>query len=167
MGHETDFTLADFAADLRAPTPSVAAELLVPHRDDLLRRIAAAGRQLQRQQQQRLRQAMQRADRAGLRLRAHRPRARLDLLRRRQEEARHRLSACWAQRLQTERARVRHAGAALRTAEPARRIARLRERLAGRGTPTPPRRARAAARRDARRAQRVALDAWEAALDQR
>jgi exodeoxyribonuclease VII large subunit len=46
VGHETDFTLADFAADLRAPTPSVAAELLVPHRDDLLRRIAAAGRQL-------------------------------------------------------------------------------------------------------------------------
>jgi exodeoxyribonuclease VII large subunit len=130
VGHETDFTLADFAADLRAPTPSVAAELLVPHRDDLLRRIAAAGRQLQRQQQQRLRQAMQRADRAGLRLRAQRPRARLDLLRRRQEEARRRVSACWAQRLQAERARLRHAGAALRTAEPARRIARLRERLA-------------------------------------
>jgi exodeoxyribonuclease VII large subunit len=130
VGHETDFTLADFAADVRAPTPSVAAELLVPHRDDLLRRIAASGRQLQRQQQQQLRQAMQRADRAALRLRAQRPRARLDLLRRRQDDARRRLDASWAQRLQGERARLRHAGTVLRAAGPGRRIAQLRERLA-------------------------------------
>ena len=41
VGHETDFSLADFAADVRAPTPSVAAELLVPGRDDLERLLAA------------------------------------------------------------------------------------------------------------------------------
>ncbi len=39
VGHETDFTIADFVADLRAPTPSAAAEMVLPLREDLLARV--------------------------------------------------------------------------------------------------------------------------------
>src|SRR5205814_5174 len=41
IGHETDFTIADFVADLRAPTPSAAAEMVICTRQEVLDRIAA------------------------------------------------------------------------------------------------------------------------------
>ena len=130
VGHETDFSLSDFAADVRAPTPSVAAELMVPHRDDLLHRLRILEARLLNLQGQRLRQAMQRTDRAQLRLNAWKPRARLDLLRRHQNEALRRLIAAWRRQVEREEARLRHADTVLRASHPQRRIARLRERMA-------------------------------------
>jgi exodeoxyribonuclease VII large subunit len=48
VGHETDFTIADFAADVRAPTPTAAAELASPPRDELLARIGLLAARLRR-----------------------------------------------------------------------------------------------------------------------
>jgi exodeoxyribonuclease VII large subunit len=48
IGHETDFTISDFVADLRAPTPTAAAELAVPNRDDLVVDLADWTSKLQR-----------------------------------------------------------------------------------------------------------------------
>ena len=130
VGHETDFTLADFAADVRAPTPSVAAELLVPDRADLSARLAALQRRLRATQQGHMQQLAQRADRASLRLQALRPQARLAVLRHRQAEAARRARAAMQRLLERERARTRHADAVLRAMHPGRRLAAMAQRLA-------------------------------------
>ena len=129
IGHETDFTLSDFAADIRAPTPSVAAELLVPDRRDLQARLRGLQVRFGSLQRQRLRQAMQRADRAALRLQAQSPQARLQLLQQRQEAVLRRLHGQWRERSQQRQARLRHAAAVLRAHHPLRRLLLLRERL--------------------------------------
>ncbi|MEO6030380.1 MAG: exodeoxyribonuclease VII large subunit, partial [Burkholderiaceae bacterium] len=68
VGHETDLTLADLAADLRAPTPTAAAELAAPARQACLEVLAAVTVQMQRRARQLLDNQAQHLDRAALRL---------------------------------------------------------------------------------------------------
>ena len=62
VGHETDFTIADFVADERAPTPTAAAQRVVPDRRELLRSLQDLAQHLRRAQRNRLQNAMQTMD---------------------------------------------------------------------------------------------------------
>ena len=54
VGHEVDVTIADFVADVRAPTPSAAAELVAPHRDEIVGQIDEAAQRLAQRESARL-----------------------------------------------------------------------------------------------------------------
>jgi len=68
VGHETDFTIADFAADRRAPTPTAAAELATPSRAEIAANLAQCLRSLSREMRRRLQYAAQAFDGCAKRL---------------------------------------------------------------------------------------------------
>ena len=132
VGHETDFTLADFAADCRAPTPTAAAELAAPARDALLDTLAAQRRQLQRQWQTALQSRQQALDLLALRL-VH-PAEQIARQRRQLDHLAHRLGGALAQTCARRRQALGALGQRLTVARPqteraARRLDALAHRL--------------------------------------
>lgn len=107
VGHEDDTTLIDLVADRRGPTPTGAAELVVPHRGELLEELAATAGRLRRSLRERIQRSQRRLDAAQ---RSHALQAPL-------------------QRLQRARDQVRAAEARLARAHPEAQIERQREAL--------------------------------------
>jgi exodeoxyribonuclease VII large subunit len=129
VGHEIDFSLTDFAADLRAPTPSAAAEMLVPDAADLAAGLAHARRRLDAALERLAGSLAQRTDRAWLRLRALSPGARLERGAHRLALLHTRLDRALAAAMEQRRRRVREARLSLDTANPKRRLAERARRV--------------------------------------
>jgi exodeoxyribonuclease VII large subunit len=128
VGHEVDITIADFAADRRAPTPSAAAELVVPDASAWLRNLANLDRRLRTVVVRRLRRG--RDGHAGLRARLERqhPQKRLQQLQQRRDELELRLDRARRRLFATRRERLLQLQSRLQRASPSVRIERLRER---------------------------------------
>ena len=96
IGHETDFTLADFAADLRAPTPTAAAELVTPNRMDLVAQFLGFQKYLMDLVKGKLQSLDQEARQNVYQLKLSSPLSRVQMQRQTQDEAlgRHANSPC-------------------------------------------------------------------------
>jgi exodeoxyribonuclease VII large subunit len=101
VGHETDMTLVDFVADLRAPTPTAAAVAATPDRQEVLAQLAAIQQQLSEAAADRLAWERRQVQQLDLRVQRAHPRRQLDLRRQRLDDREYRL------RLVIERQRER------------------------------------------------------------
>jgi exodeoxyribonuclease VII large subunit len=106
LGHESDFTLADFAADLRAPTPSAAAELATPDREELQEQLAMYRRRLSVRMDSLLGEHRDRYRAIQLRLKAVSPLHRLQNIRQQVDDFSRRAEASMHGRITLQRARV-------------------------------------------------------------
>jgi exodeoxyribonuclease VII large subunit len=107
IGHEIDFTIADFAADVRAPTPSAAAELVVPDAEEWLNSFVRLGARLQRAVRRRLAERGERLRWLMGRAALLSPTARLGAHAQRLDELEQSLIRALRRRLQERRERLR------------------------------------------------------------
>ncbi len=106
VGHQTDFTLVDFAADQRAPTPTAAAELATPNKDDLLVVLQALKKRLQRSWEVLLTQKRADLTQLASRLNQYAPQQRLFFQAQRLDEIEHQIQTAWAHILALHRAHL-------------------------------------------------------------
>jgi exodeoxyribonuclease VII large subunit len=118
VGHEIDFSLSDFAADLRAATPSAAAELLVPDQVELQSQLRQLRSRLDAAMQRRAAALSQRADVAGLRLQSLHPQLRLERVHNRLSLLEQRLSAGMRRGMERRASRLDGLGRALASVSP-------------------------------------------------
>ncbi len=130
VGHEIDFSIADFVADLRAPTPSAAAELLVPDAVAVTRHLQQLQQRLHTLQQRQLQGQAQRVDHLLTRLQAQRPQARLARDRERLLHLQRRLAAVLLDQGQRRHLRLQRVHARLLAQHPRLRLPLLARRLA-------------------------------------
>jgi len=128
VGHETDVTIADFAADLRAPTPSAAAELISPDRVEWLRKFTALEQHLAAVMTRRLATDRQRLSWQEQALHRRHPGRQLQDRAQRLDELEQRLRYAWNIRLERGQNRLTGLNKRLLSRTPAPLIQRLRER---------------------------------------
>ncbi|EZH79961.1 exodeoxyribonuclease [Ectopseudomonas composti] len=135
VGHETDVSIADFVADVRAPTPSAAAELLAPDSSELVQRLHNLQRRLVLHMQGRL--ARERLRLEGVSRRLRHPGERMRQQAQRLDDLDMRLRRAFNQQLANQRERLARLDARLAAQHPGRNLALLRQRLDGLATRLP------------------------------
>jgi len=129
VGHETDFTITDFVADLRAPTPSAAAELVIRSRDELDERLAQLHTRVQRAMRYRLLVARQALGDAAQRGAFARMRQLLGQRHQQLDDLRYRLAAAEQRRVQQLRRRLDYAATRVQHHDARGPIERLRREI--------------------------------------
>jgi len=129
VGHEIDFTISDFVADLRAPTPSAAAELVAPDRLQLLEEIRMRRTRLSRALQHRMERERLRLDRLSSERLRREPVRRLEENRQRLDLVMDRVEGGLDFQMQRSRERLRGLRQRLKAQAPANRLREARERI--------------------------------------